>query len=157
MWAAFGQADYPEHKYHALGSTDLHILRFNVNEKLIEVELERSTQARAESIPEWAHKLIGGEHKMHHHTWWRRVSPTQVEAELNITPMDMPVSAHAAGTIIELGHGQTSMTLDFEVECRLPGLGATVARLFADQVKEALRADHAFTLRYLKGAASKPA
>jgi hypothetical protein len=36
-------------------------------------------------------------------------------------------------------------------------LGATVARLFADQVKEALRADHAFTLRYLKGAASKPA
>jgi hypothetical protein len=43
LWAAFGHADYPEHKYRALGSTALQIPRFNAAEKLIEVELERTT------------------------------------------------------------------------------------------------------------------
>jgi len=37
----------------------------------------------------------------------------------------------------------------FDLVCRVPGLGAAVARLFAQQVRAALQADQAFTLRYL--------
>ncbi len=42
------------------------------------------------------------------------------------------------------------MTLNFDVKCRTLGVGTTVARLFAEQVKHALRVDHAFTLGYLE-------
>lgn len=150
LWAAFGHADYPEQKYRALGSTALKIVRFDANEELIEVELERNTHVVMENIPKWARTLIGSEQRLRHHTQWRRVSPMRVDAELDIALLGIPVSAHATGTVTELNPKLTRMALNFHVKCRLPGFGATVARLFAEQVKAALRADHAFTLRYVE-------
>ena len=134
LWAAFGQPDYPRKKYRALGSTALKILRFDVTERLIEVELERKTRVVAAKLPKWACALIGGEQRIHHHTKWWRVSPTQVEAELDIAPTGISVCAHATGTIVELYPGRTQMTLNFDVKCRTLGVGTTVARLFAEQV-----------------------
>jgi hypothetical protein len=152
LWAAFGRVDYPKQKYRALGSKALKILRFEVTERRINVELERKTQLVAERIPKWASTLIGGEQRIHHCTQWSRVSPIQVDAELDIAPVNIALCAHATGTVVELNPKQTRMTLNFDVQCAFPTFGATVARLFADQVKVALKADHAFTLAYLEAA-----
>jgi Protein of unknown function (DUF2505) len=156
LWAIFGQANYPEQKYRSLGSTAVQMLRFTATEKLIEVELERKAPVAWEKIPHWARKFIGSEQTMHHHTKWRRVSPTQVDAELDIAPVGMPVSAHGTGSVIEMTPKQTRLTLSFDVECKIPGLGAKVSSLFAEQVKAALQADHIFTLRYIREAGCGP-
>jgi hypothetical protein len=152
LWAAFGDADYPEQKYRALGSSAVQILRFTATAKLIEVELERKARVVVAKLPAWARPFADGEQRMRHHSKWWRVSPTQVNAELDIVPVGLPVRAHATGSAVELTATQTRLTLSIEVKCWLPGIGATVARLFAEQMKEALRADHAFTLRYLERA-----
>ncbi len=149
LWAAFGRADYPEQKYRALGSTAVHILRFDVTESLIEVVLERTAPVAMAQIPAWARAFIGSEQRLRHYTRWRRLSPTRVRADLDIAPVGLPVSAHATGSAVEQSADLTRLTLTFDVTCRLPGFGAPVARLFAQQVQAALRADHAFTLRYL--------
>ena len=115
LWAVFGHADYPEKKYRALGSTGLKIMRFEVTKKLIEVDLERKAQVVAEKIPKMARALIGSEQRMRHHTQWRRVSPMQVDAELDIAPVGISLRAHAYGTVIELTPKQTRMTLKFHV------------------------------------------
>lgn len=41
LWSAFGQADYPQRKYLALGAIAVRVRRFLVTMEAIEVELER--------------------------------------------------------------------------------------------------------------------
>ena len=153
LWAAFGRPDYPEQKYRALGSTDIRMLRFDVAADRIEVELERKAPVAWETIPAWARRLMQREQTMRHRSRWRRIGPARIEAELDIAPLGLPVTARGSGVLVELTPGRTHMTLDFQVESALPLLGAAVARLYAAQIREALRADHAFTLRYLDATA----
>jgi hypothetical protein len=47
------------------------------------------------------------------------------------------------------------MLLTWRVQSRVPVIGGKVERLFADQVRNALEADHAFTLQNLMAIASK--
>ena len=113
------------------------------------MDLERTAPVAVARLPGWARPFIGEEQRLRHHTQWRRLSPTWVRADLDIVAVDLPLSAHATGTAVEQSPDLTRMTFSFDVACRLPGVGAAVARLFGEQVQAALRADHAFTLRYL--------
>lgn len=155
LWAVFGRPDYPEKKYRSLGSSDIRVLLFRVEADVIEVELERTTPVAWRTIPVWARAFLGRRQVMHHRSRWQRVSPTWVEAVLDIAPVGRRVSAHGTGSIVQLTPDLTRMTLRFTVDSGIPVLGARVARLYAKQVREALRADHAFTLRYLKEKAQR--
>lgn len=150
LWAVFGRPDYPEKKYRSLGSSDIRVLLFRVDAEVIEVELERTTPVAWQTIPVWARALLSRRQVMHHRSRWQRVSPTWVEAVLDIAPVGRRVSAHGSGSIVQLTPDRTRMTLRFTVDSAIPVLGAKVARLYARQIREALRADHAFTLRYLE-------
>lgn len=154
LWAALGRRDYVEQKYRSLGAATLRILRFEVTRDSIDVELERSAPVARKVLPAWARPFVADRQVMRHHTRWRRADFTRIDAELDIWPVGLPVHAHGVGTLTGRSPGRTSMTLHFEVKCRLPAVGNTAARLFADQVKEALQADHAFTLDYLAADAS---
>lgn len=150
LWAVFGRPDYPEKKYRSLGSSDIRVLHFRVEAEVIEVELERTTPVAWQAIPVWARAFLSRRQVMRHRTRWQRVSPTWVEAILDIAPVGRRVSAHGTGSIVQLTPERTRMTLRFTVDSAIPVLGAKVARLYARQIREALRADHAFTLRYLE-------
>lgn len=150
LWDAFGRPEYPEQKYRALGSTAIRMLRFYASADRIEVELERDAPVYRETIPAWARRFLQSRQTMRHRTRWRRIGPALVDAELDITAVGRPVSAHGTGAVVELAPGRTRMTLDFAVESALPVLGDRAARLYAEQIQAALRADHAFTLRYLE-------
>lgn len=150
LWAVFGRPDYPEKKYRSLGSSDIRVLLFRVDAEVIEVELERTTPVAWRTIPLWARAFLSRKQVMHHRSRWQRVSPTWVEAVLDIAPVGRRVSAHGSGSIVQLTPDRTRMTLRFTVDSAIPVFGTRVARLYAKQVWEALRADHAFTLRYLE-------
>jgi hypothetical protein len=149
LWAVFARADYPEQKYRALGSTAVRIQRFAVTATLITVDLERTVHLDLARVPLWARPFLGAEQRLRHHTRWQRLGPAQARADLVIVPVGQPLAASAIGAVAELAPDLTRLTLTFDVTCRLPGVGAGVARLFAGQVQSALRADHAFTLSYL--------
>jgi hypothetical protein len=153
LWTAIGRADYPRRKYRALGSTGVQVLRFVVTDDLIEVELERNVAVAAADLPAWARPFAAGKRTLRQRTRWQRVAPARIDAQLEITPSGLPVKARAAGTVVELAPQHALMSLDFTVECKLPVLGGRIARLFAGQVREAMQADHAFTLAYLRGQA----
>ncbi len=155
LWEIFGRPDYPQQKYRSLGSSDIRLLLFRVDAEVIDVELERTAPVAWESIPAWARAFLSRRQVMHHRSRWQRVSPVLVEAELDIVPVGRRVSAHGTGSIVQLTPELTRMTLGFVVESDLPVLGARVAGLYAKQVREALRADHAFTLRYLEETARR--
>lgn len=150
LWTVFGRPEYTEQKYRSLGSTSLRILKFAATDKMIEVELERSAPVPLEKVPALARVLPGKQQTMRHHSRWERAGPKQINAELDISPVGVPLDAHCIGSVVELSPGRSRMTLRFEVSCSVPIVGTDVARFFAEQVKEALRADHAFTLRYLE-------
>ena len=150
LWAVFGQTDYPERKYRALGATAVKMMRFRATPELIEVELERTWPVSADKLPSWARAYVGDEQTMRHHTLWRRVGPKEANAELRLTPEGVPVDVRGTASIAEIDPGKTRMTLRFDVRCRIPLVGAKVAKLFAQEIEEALTADHAYTLRYLR-------
>lgn len=79
--------------------------------------------------------MIGGKQTLRHHTRWRRASPTRVTAELDVSPVNLPVRASGVGTIIELAPDLTRMTLTWQVKSMVPMLGGKIERLFADQVR----------------------
>jgi hypothetical protein len=149
LWAALAHPDYPAQKYQALGSTGLQLLRFDVSEQVIEVELERTVRAALEAAPAWARPFMDGEQRMRQYGRWQRVSPTQIDAELDLGLVDLPLSAHASGSAVEVRPEHTRLTLRFQVFSRLPAFRGTAARLFAAQARAAMAADHAFTLEYL--------
>jgi hypothetical protein len=150
LWAVFSQPDYAERKYRSLGAKDVRMLHFVATPELIEVELERTAPVAPDKVPLWLRKLIGNEQAMHHHTVWRRLSPTRVAAELRITPVGRPVSARGTASAFELSPNRTRMVLSFDVESSVPLVGGNLAHLFAERIREALAADHAFTLRYIR-------
>jgi hypothetical protein len=150
LWAALGRADYVEQKYRALGSTSLRVLKFSADADLIEVELDRQAPVAREELPVWARFLVGNQQAMHHHTRWRRAGLAKVDAEFDISAPGMPVSARGTGTVVELSPVHSRMTLHFEVKSAAAALKSSVALVFAQQVKRALEADHAFTLAYLQ-------
>ena len=150
LWAVFGRPEYPERKYDALGATALRLHRFHVTAQAIEVELERDMPVDPSRLPPWMLKMIGRHQTLRQRTAWKRVSPTQVSAELDVSPIGLPVRAHGVGTIVETAPGTTRMALTWRVTSMLPLMGAKVERLFADQLRTALEDDHAFTLRYLQ-------
>lgn len=152
LWTALGQRDYPARKYAALGSADLRLLRFRATQRLIEVEFERTVQAALEVVPAWARPLMEGNQRMRQYGRWRRAGPARIEAELEVGLVDLPLSATATGTGLALGPDLTRLFFRFDVACRLPAFRGTAARLFADQVRAAMRADHEFTLQYLANA-----
>jgi|GEM_PF-738705 len=150
LWTVFGRPEYTEQKYRSLGSTALRILKFEATDEMIEVELERKAPVALRRLPAWARVLSGRQQTMRHHSRWERAGPKQINAELDISPVGVPISAHCVGSVVELSQSLSRLTLRFDVNCDVPMVGTNVARLFAQQVKEALRADHAFTLGYLE-------
>jgi hypothetical protein len=150
LWVAFGRPEYPQRKYAALGATAFRLQRFDVTAQTIEVELERDVPVDPSRLPPWVRLMFGGKQTLRHHTRWRRVSPTRVTAELDISPISLPVRARGVGTIIETAPGSTRMELDWKVTSLVPMVGGKLERLFADQVRAALDDDHAFTLHYLR-------
>lgn len=150
LWAVFGRPEYPQRKYLALGATALRLHRFHVTPQAIEVELERDVPVDQSRFPAWVGKMIGRKQSLRHQTQWRRISPTEVSAELHISPTGLPVHARGVGTIAETVPGKTRMVLTWRVTSTLPLIGDKVERLFADQLRTALAEDHAFTLLYLQ-------
>jgi hypothetical protein len=60
------------------------------------------------------------------------------------------VRARGVGTIVEIAPELTRMNLTWQVKSIVPVIGDKIERLFADQVRTALDADHAYTLQYLQ-------
>ena len=106
-------------------------------------------------LPRWSRALVGSQQTLRHHTVWRRIGPAQATAELDISSTGLPVRAQGTAAIVESGPESTRMRLTWRVQSRVPVIGGEVERLFADQVRNALEADHAFTLQYLMAIASK--
>jgi hypothetical protein len=150
LWVVFGRPEYPERKYIALGATAFRMQQFHVTEQTIEVELERDVPVKPSQLPPWVRTMVGGKQTLRHRTRWRRVSPTRINAELDIEPIRLPVRARGVGTIVEIAPERTRMNLTWQVKSRVPLIGDRIERLFADQVRTALDADHAFTLQYLQ-------
>lgn len=150
LWFVFGRPEYPQQKYSALGSTAIRLQRFHVAEQTIDVELVRDVPVDQVRLPPWVRTMVGSKQTLRHRTRWRRVSPTRVTAELDISPVSLPVQAHGVGSIMEIAPGLTRMILSWQVKSAVPIIGKEIERLFADQVRTALDDDHAFTLRYLQ-------
>lgn len=150
LWAGFGHPEYPQRKYRALGATDFRLHRFDVTAEVIEVDLERDAPVDRSRLPPWVGRLIGDRQNLRHVTRWQRVGPTQVTAELEISPTGLPVHAHGVGTIDQTAPGTTRMVLTWRVKSNLPVVGEKMERLFAEQIRSALDDDHAFTLQYLQ-------
>jgi hypothetical protein len=155
LWTALGRADYVEQKYRSLGSTSLRVLTFSAGADVIEVELDRQATVAREELPVWARFLAGNQQAIHHHTRWRRAGLARVDAEFDISALDIPVRARGTGAVVELSPNHSRMTLNFDVRSTSAALRSSVTRVFAQQVKRALQADHAFTLAYLLAGASK--
>lgn len=151
LWAALGRPEYVERKYAALGSTDLRILRFDADEHIINVVLERRVRAPdAAAVSAWARPVFSSSHVLHHRSRWTRVDAKSAHVELEIWPLGTPVRAHGDGAALELSAECTQMKLRIAVQCGVPVIGTKVAQLFADQMKQALAQDHRFTLSYLQ-------
>jgi len=150
LWVVFGRSEYPQRKYRALGATAFRLQQFRVTEQTIDVELERDVPVDRSRLPPWVRAMIGDQQLLRHRTHWQRVSPTRVTAELDISPVNLPVRAHGVGTIVEAAPGTTRMSLTWQVKSTVPMIGEKIERLFADQVRTALDDDHAFTLQYLQ-------
>lgn len=150
LWAVFSHPEYPQRKYRALGASAVRLLRFDVTAQAIEVELERDVPVDAAGLPVWMRQLVGGQQTLRHRSLWRRVSLRQISAELEITPVGLPLQAHGAGTLEQRAPNLSRMALRWQVTSRVPLIGPKVERLFAHQLRQALDADHAFTLQYLQ-------
>jgi len=150
LWAVFGRPQYAQKKYSAMGATAIRLDRFHCTADALEVELERDIAVDKSRLPAWARRFIGDAQTLRHRTMWRRVGPAHVTADLDISPVGLPVRAHAVGAIVQTRDGVTRMQLNWRVHSPLPILGEKVERLFAEQIQAALDEDHAFTLQYLQ-------
>jgi hypothetical protein len=152
LWSVFGRADYPRRKYLSMGATEVRLRAFRAAPTAIDVDLERDVPVDRERLPAWARAVAGSRQALHHVTHWRRIDATHATGELEIAAVGLPVHAQGAGAIAERADGRTRMTLEWQVSARLPVVGRALERLFADQLRQALDADHAFTLAYLRDA-----
>jgi len=150
LWVVFGRPEYPQRKYRALGATTVRLQQFQVTEQTIAVELERDVPVDQSRLPAWVRSMVDSQQTLRHRSRWRRVSPTRITAELDISPVSLPVHARGVGTIVEIAPGMTLMTLTWHVKSMVPLLGGKIERLFADEVRTALHDDHVFTLQYLQ-------
>lgn len=150
LWSALGRADYVRKKYRSLGSTSLHIRKLSCDAELIEVEIDRQAAVARDALPFWARVLSKKKQAMRHHTRWKRVGRDRVDVELDIRALGVPVRAQGTGSIVERVQGHSRMTLRFHISSSAGALSTSVARAFAQQVRHALQADHAFTLGYLE-------
>jgi hypothetical protein len=149
LWAVFGRADYAQQKYRALGATAVRLRRFDAGAELIEVELERDVPVDPSRMPTWARRFVGDQQTLRHRSSWRRTGPARAAAEIEISPLGLPVRARGLGTITETAPDSTRLLLAWRVDCTLPLVGIRVERLFAKQVRAALDEDHVFTLAYM--------
>ena len=62
LWSILGRADYIEAKYRSLGSTSLRLLKFKVDPRSIDVEVDREVPVARGQLPLWARVFIGDEH-----------------------------------------------------------------------------------------------
>jgi hypothetical protein len=150
LWAAFGREDYPRQKYFTQGATAVRTGCFSATAQAIDVELERDVPVDPRLLPSWARMLIGSPQTLRHRSAWRRAGPTRATAELDISPLGLPVRADGLGTIAQTSPGTTRMVLTWRVESNLPVIGHKIERLFAELIRTSLDADHAFTLHYLE-------
>ena len=149
LWVTFSRSSYAKQKYVALGSKVVRVRRFRVTAQTIQVDLERDIPVEISRFPLWARAMTGRRQMLRHRTKWRRIDPTEVVAELDISAVGLSVGAHGLGTIVEMAPQRTRMTLKWHVESPLPVIGKRVERLFAQEMRAALADDHRFTLQYL--------
>jgi hypothetical protein len=55
--------------------------------------LERDVPVDQSRLPPWVRRMVGSKQTLRHRTRWRRVSPTRVTAELDISPISLHVRA----------------------------------------------------------------
>lgn len=173
LWTVFGSADYVRAKYEAggtAGAAGLRLQQFDATPQRIEVVLERDLELDPARLPLWARLATGRRLTLRQRSlWWRGHaddeesagegdgpddgdgpgSEPMLSARLELSPRGLPIEARGRGRLSETRPGHTRMVLVWQVRSRL---GAPVERLFASQIRQALEADHAFTLAYLRRA-----
>lgn len=150
LWSVFGNRAVVEAKYRVLGSTGVQVLRFDASPARIEVELERTVATDPAALPAWAAPLVGGSLVLRQHSVWTRSAPGRVEGTLAIRLPAGAAVAEGSGEVAERGRDRSVMRFTWRVRSRLPVLGPRIARVFSDQVRAALAADHAFTVDHLR-------
>ncbi|HET7862936.1 MAG TPA: DUF2505 domain-containing protein [Burkholderiaceae bacterium] len=154
LWAVFGQAGYVRSKYRALGAAKVLLRHFEATAQAIDIDLERDLPVDAAQLPPWSRPLAGARQTLRHRTAWRREGPEQASADLDISVKGLPLHARGLAHIAQVAPGLTRMQISWRVQSALPVIGGRVEQLLADQVRAGLAADHAFTLKFLAGAAT---
>jgi hypothetical protein len=149
LWTIFGDPAYVRQKYLTLGARAVRIGRFDVAADTITLELERELPIDRAQWPGWIRPALAETLTLRHRSAWRRVAPSRVAATISISPVGLPVQAEGAGSIDETAPAQAAMALRWQVRSPVPLPGRRIERLFGQQLRAALEADHAFTLRYL--------
>lgn len=154
LWAVFGAPAYAVEKYRALGSDDVRVTRFDASPQSIVVELERRVAADRAALPPWARPLVASPQTLRHRSTWRRLDRATVAATLEIRPVALPVRARGVGRItaspVGSARATACMTVRWRVRSPVPLLGPRIETLWADRLRDALDADHAFTVHYLE-------
>ena len=150
LWTVFGQPDYPQQKYLALGATAVRLRRFLVTADLIEVDLEREVPVDPARFTPWMRRLLGARQTLRHRTSWRRTDPTHVDAALDIDAASLPLRAQATGSVVQTAPERSRMTLAWRVTAAVPLAARRIEARFAAEIRAAMDADHAFTCEYLR-------
>lgn len=156
LWRACTQRAYPQRKYLALGARSVRLLAFKVEPRHVEVELERTLDLPLARLAGWLPEPLRGHVPesvvLHHQTRWWRTGPGTAKLDVKVAPAALPLRAEASGSLLQLSPDCTEMQMHWLLHCDLPWLADGALRLFEQQMRRALRRDHAFTLGWLRDA-----
>jgi hypothetical protein len=150
LWSVFGTPDYPAAKYMALGALGVKMLRHESSASMIAIELERRVEIAAGVVPGWARSYVNLEQTVRHTSHWRRTAPDAVSGELKVGFSGLPVKVVGVAVIRTTGADSTQLTIDFDIQCRVPLVGGRIAKLVSEQIEQSFAADHQFTVNYIR-------
>lgn len=149
LWQVFGDTEYPQKKYQALGITAYEVHQFDVSDNQIDLDMTRTLSLPPDRIPAIVKKFLHPEQDLRYVSSWRMISPESATFDLKVIPHGLPVNIIATGSLAQQSGQCSTMTLTFDITANVPLFSGKIESMIAQQLEKSYQSDHAFTLKYL--------
>lgn len=144
VWAVISNPNLTLEKYKSYGALSVNLTKFEIKDDISFINLVRKTNSLDNIVPNMLKKVLGSEQEIIQNSTWTRLSPDEIEVDVEIIIKGKPITCNAKGKITKLEENSCSYTLTYDVTSSFPLAGKLLCDFFKKETLKFSEFDYHF-------------
>lgn len=149
VWAIISNPNLTIEKYKSYGALSVDLTKFDIKDDISFINLVRKTNSLDNIVPNVLKKVLGAQQEIIQNSTWTRISPDEIEVDVEIIIKGKPITCNAKGKITTVEENICSYTLTYDVTSNFPLAGKLLCDFFKKETLKFSEFDYHFITKHL--------